>query len=91
MATLVADIRVRPILTEAASGVADPMILNAALLVSVEGEQAMHAAIEEWAARLEGDGFRLALSGPWPPFTFCEPGRTVDEAGLDEFEVGSPG
>ncbi len=91
MATLVAGIRVRPVLTEAASGVADPMILNAALLVSVGGELAMHAAIEEWAAKLEGDGFRLALSGPWPPFTFCEPGRPDDEAGLDEFEVGSPG
>ncbi len=91
MASLVEDIRARPVLTEAASGVAEPMILNAALLVSIEGEQAMQAAVEEWAAELEGDGYRLALSGPWPSFTFCEPEQADGDAALDEFEVGSPG
>ncbi len=91
MADLVADIRARPTLTEAASGVAEPMILNAALLVSLEGEQAMQAAVETRAAVLAADGYRLVLSGPWPAFSFCEPEHAGESGALDAVEAGGPG
>ena len=91
MATRVADIRARPTLTEAASGVAEPMILNAALLVPIEEEPAMHAAVETLAGTLADEGCRLALSGPWPPFTFSEPEHSdEDDVPSDVFEVETP-
>ncbi|MEI7703321.1 MAG: GvpL/GvpF family gas vesicle protein [Deltaproteobacteria bacterium] len=67
-----ADVRVRPALTEAASGVAQPMILNAALLVDVDAEAALHDAVATLGGTLEDDGYHLVLSGPWPPFSFSE-------------------
>lgn len=91
MAAAVADIRARPTLTEAASGVAEPMILNAALLVPIEAEPAMHAAAEKLAGALSDEGCRLVLSGPWPPFTFSEPEHPDEEdVPSDLFEVETP-
>ena len=70
--TAAADLRVRPVLTEAASGVAEPMTLNAAILVDIEAEAALHATLDRLGSALEDDGYRLVLSGPWPPFSFSE-------------------
>ncbi len=72
LAAAAAELRVRPILTEAASGVAEPMTLNAAILVDIEAEAALHATLERLGSALEDDGYRLVLSGPWPPFSFSE-------------------
>ena len=72
LAATAADLRVRPVLTEAASGVAEPMTLNAAILLDVEEEASLHATLERLGSALEDDGYRLVLSGPWPPFSFSE-------------------
>jgi hypothetical protein len=77
--TLASEVRVRPTLSEAASGVAKAMVLNAALLVDLESEHAMGEAVEDMARELEVQGFELVLSGPWPPFTFSEPEDVVDD------------
>jgi len=77
--TLATEVRVRPTLSEAASGVAQAMVLNAALLVDLESERGMGEAVEDMARELEVQGFELVLSGPWPPFTFSEPEDVVDD------------
>jgi hypothetical protein len=79
MEATAAEVRVRPTLTEGASGVAEPMVLNAALLVDTGAEPAMHAAVEGLALELEENGFHLVLSGPWPPFSFCDADDAEEE------------
>jgi len=51
-------------------------VLNAALLVDVGAEAALHATLENLGSALEHDGYRLVLSGPWPPFSFSEEGAS---------------
>jgi hypothetical protein len=47
------------------------LLLNAAYLVDAQGEAAFRAAAEELGRRHAGDdGIAVALSGPWPPYSF---------------------
>jgi hypothetical protein len=85
-----AEVRVRPTLSEAASGVAEAMVLNAALLVDAEAEPAMRGAAESLAGHLEEQGFHLVLSGPWPPFSFCDAEDVEDDAGVAFEQEGPP-
>jgi len=41
------------------------------LLLPGPAEPRLRAALEEAAAELDGTGFGLALSGPWPPYAFA--------------------
>jgi len=78
----VADLRLRALLAEAATGRPERMALNAALLVDVERATALHTSLGALRSRLGGEGFALELTGPWPPYSFCdgEPGSGALEA-----------
>jgi len=87
---LASETRVRPTLSTAASGVAETMVLNAALLVDLDAEPAMRDAVEGLARTLDEQGFHLVLSGPWPAFSFSEADDAEDDgepAGLSSQEA----
>lgn len=44
---------------------------NYALLVAPEDAPALQAKLQQLDAELRPRGLELALSGPWPPFSFC--------------------
>jgi len=67
-----ACVRFRELLAETATGRPEPMALNAALLVDVERAEAVRASVGALRARLAAEGFALELTGPWPPYSFCE-------------------
>ena len=46
------------------------VLLDAAFLVRRGRGKPFQAAARKTAARLEGDGYELTLSGPWPPYNF---------------------
>jgi hypothetical protein len=48
------------------------VVLNAALLVTREGEPALRAEAERRIAELEAVGMLVTLSGPWAPYRFLE-------------------
>lgn len=47
------------------------VLLDAAFLVAVEGEEAFREAVETAARELDGAGCELVLTGPWPPYNFA--------------------
>lgn len=67
-----ADVRLRPLLPESATGRDEPMALNAAALVSVSTRDAFQAAIAELSARCREDGLVIEICGPWPAYSFCD-------------------
>ena len=46
------------------------LLLDAAFLVPARRAAAFGAAVRAVAARLAGQGYRLTLTGPWPPYSF---------------------
>jgi hypothetical protein len=48
------------------------VILNAALLVTRDGEPALRAEADRHVARLAGLGMIIAFTGPWAPYRFIE-------------------
>ncbi len=55
---------------QAAAGQAQP-IFNAAFLVAQENLAGFRRCVEGWAREHSEHGLELALSGPWPPYSFC--------------------
>jgi hypothetical protein len=49
-----------------------PLLLDAAFLVSRSRVSAFRALAGREARRLARDGYRIALTGPWPPYTFVK-------------------
>jgi hypothetical protein len=78
----IADVRFRALLAEAATGRPEPMALNAAVLVDVERTSALHATVGALSVRLGDEGFALELTGPWPPYSFCD-GSPADAGELE--------
>ena len=56
--------------TPAVEGATSRLVLDAAFLVPRGGTRRFRAAVTEAAALLEGRGFTLSLTGPWPPYHF---------------------
>ena len=54
-----------------------------ALLVAKRDVPALRARVAEAAATAAGDGVALALSGPWPPFSFRPNLQTANELDRD--------
>ncbi len=81
LAPFAADICLRPLLSEAAAGRREPMVLNAALLVDIAATAALGSAAEELASRFRSEGFAVQLTGPWPPYSFCEEGDGEPDGG----------
>ena len=49
-----------------------PLLLDEALLVSRTRAKKFRAAIAKEARKLEPQGYRIALTGPWPPYSFLQ-------------------
>jgi hypothetical protein len=49
-----------------------PLLLDVALLVSRTRSKRFRAAVEREARTLEPKGYRVTLSGPWPPYSFLD-------------------
>jgi Gas vesicle synthesis protein GvpL/GvpF len=64
------DSRRRPV--PAGAGVA--LWLDAAFLVPRGGRRSFEAALRREAKALLGRGYRVTLTGPWPPYNFAETG-----------------
>ena len=47
-----------------------PLLLDAAFLVPRTGAARFRKVVERRAKELEPDGYRIALTGPWPPYSF---------------------
>jgi hypothetical protein len=72
IAAVTADIRLWPLLSRAATARREQMILNAVVLVDITAPAALRAAIDRMAAQLGPEGAELELTGPWPPYSFCD-------------------
>lgn len=90
LALAVIDTRYRPTLTEAATGRREAMVLSAALLVEDYARDDLHAIAAELAERLAPEGIAVELSGPWPPYAFCEDDAGADAGGDAGAELGAP-
>src|SRR5262249_53998778 len=49
-----------------------PLLLDAALLVPVSRPARFRKAVASQARALARDGYRLTLTGPWPPYSFVQ-------------------
>jgi len=49
-----------------------PLLLDEALLVSRKRVRKFRTAVAREARKLGAQGYRLALSGPWPPYSFLQ-------------------
>jgi hypothetical protein len=49
-----------------------PLLLDAAYLVDRARARAFRSMLAREARRLEPEGYRVSLSGPWPPYSFLE-------------------
>jgi hypothetical protein len=68
LATVASDAMRRPASELPIKG--GPLLLDAAFLVPRTGAARFRKVVERRAKELEPDGYRIALTGPWPPYSF---------------------
>jgi hypothetical protein len=86
LVSVTVDTRMRPLLSAAASGRSETMVLNVALLVDSPHCSEVHALAEELVSRFSPEGFALEVTGPWPPYSFCDD-DDPSEQGHEEFSA----
>jgi hypothetical protein len=84
LASTAVECRVRPLLSEAATGKSAAMVLNAALLVDLAVCSQLRNEAARLASRLGKEGFAFELTGPWPPYSFCDDDDAPADLGTDE-------
>lgn len=72
ISSLAVDRKTNKLLAKEITGISTPMILNCAFLVENDNQDLFMTKIDELKADYENCGFTIELSGPWPPFSFCE-------------------
>lgn len=77
LGSVATDIRLRSLLSGAATGRREAMVMNAALLVDITASIALVATTEELVSRLCEEGLVVELTGPWPPYSFCDDDSAV--------------
>ena len=65
------DFRSRPLLGEDVTGRNDTMVFNLSVLVDEAAQDTFRAAVDDLSSRFSAYGFGLELTGPWPPYGFC--------------------
>ena len=83
LAAMAVETRLRSLLSGAATGRHEAMVVNVALLVDTAGCPALHTAVSELDEHLRTEGFALELTGPWPAYSFCDEDRGPRELGDD--------
>lgn len=66
------EMKSNKLLAKEISGITTPMILNCAYLVSDEQKDQFLDAVDEQKNDYEESGFLIEVSGPWPPYSFCD-------------------
>jgi len=69
--------------------IGDKMILNAAFLVTRQGEKGFDAKVKELGAVFDTLNFRY--TGPWPPYNFVNIRLKLERANNASDELGAPG
>lgn len=69
---LAAQLRLKPCFPLHVSERTQALVLNLSLLVDISAEAAFNTEVTRLAAQQELDGFAFQLSGPWPPYSFCD-------------------
>lgn len=77
---LVDELRDRPARDD---GSGMTVLLDLAMLVMDDSEGALHAAVEDLAARLGPLGLSFVVSGPWPAYSFLQDNETCTARGAD--------
>jgi predicted RNase H-related nuclease YkuK (DUF458 family) len=72
LAKYAADMKSNNVLAKEITGIRIPMILNCAFLVDASDEDGFFDAVEKLRREYADSGFDIELSGPWPPYSFCE-------------------
>lgn len=72
MKSLASEMKSNKIIAKEITEISIPMILNCAYLVDNDKQEQFLDKIEELKESYEDNGFIIKLSGPWPPFSFCE-------------------
>jgi hypothetical protein len=68
-----------PLRHHTSDGAAQPL-LNGAYLVADSDTARFHAAVTEWADRHAAEGWRVELTGPWPPYNFADLDLSLETA-----------
>ena len=66
------DTWLRPLPRQTAFESAETMVLNAAFLTDIAASGELHTASAQLASRFSLEGFAFRLTGPWPPYSFCD-------------------
>ena len=90
LAAVAVETRLRSVLSDAVTGRREAMVVNAALLVDIPGCPTFRAAAGDLESRLDAEGFALELTGPWPPFSFCEDDNGEDDNDNGDASVDEP-
>jgi gas vesicle protein GvpL/GvpF len=72
----------------APAGEGETLLLSLAAFVDATARAAFHGAVAELEERFAEEGFTFAVSGPWPPYSFCdEADEELDPAAAGEEEA----
>lgn len=66
------DFKQNKILAKEITGIETPMIQNCAFLVDTDKKEQFESSVRELSEEYEKNGFTIDMSGPWPPYSFCE-------------------
>lgn len=72
VSNLANQIKLNKLLAKEITGIPTQMILNCAFLIDRDKKDIFTDKINELKDEFENNGFVIELSGPWPPFSFCE-------------------
>lgn len=70
--SLAVEMKTNKLLAKEITGITEQMILNCAFLIDSDKQTQISESIDELKGDYEDNGFMIELSGPWPPFSFCE-------------------
>ncbi len=66
------EMKSNKIIAKEITGISTPMRLNCAFLIDKEKQEQFASKIDELKSQNKENGFMIEMSGPWPPFSFCE-------------------
>ena len=66
------DARPKPLQPESAGDPRRPMVVNLVVLVEADQIDSFCETVDDLALHLADQGMSFELSGPWPPYSFCD-------------------
>lgn len=69
---IVVDMKSNKLLAKEITNKEIPMILNCAFIIDINEVEKISICIEKIKNEYKKNGFSIEVSGPWPPYNFCE-------------------